>query len=72
MRTNLISIVPVSKSPCKSPAAEPPEPRSNVRPAAHVVESSELLQGRDEVVIVHNGREYRLRLTRLGKLILTA
>jgi hemin uptake protein HemP len=25
-----------------------------------------------EIVIVHNGREYRLRLTQNGKLILTA
>jgi hemin uptake protein HemP len=37
-----------------------------------VVESAALLQGRPEVVILHNGREYRLRHTRLGKLILTA
>ena len=35
--------------------------------------SSQLLLGRQrEVVIVHNGREYRLRLTQQGKLILTA
>jgi hemin uptake protein HemP len=25
-----------------------------------------------ELIIVHNGREYRLRITRTGKLILTA
>jgi hemin uptake protein HemP len=35
--------------------------------------SSELLLGqRNELLIVHNGREYRLRLTQNGKLILTA
>jgi hemin uptake protein HemP len=35
--------------------------------------SSEALLGlRQELVIVHNGREYRLRLTQNGKLILTA
>jgi hemin uptake protein HemP len=35
--------------------------------------SSEALLGtRKELVIVHNGREYRLRLTQNGKLILTA
>ncbi len=34
---------------------------------------SEQLLGRfREVVILHNGREYRLRLTQSGKLILTA
>lgn len=32
-----------------------------------------MLLGRSsELVIVHNGREYRLRLTQNGKLILTA
>lgn len=36
------------------------------------VTSDALLRGRNELVIVHNGREYRLRLTQNGKLILTA
>lgn len=39
---------------------------------AVVMKSAELFAGRNEVIIVHNGREYRLRCTRLGKLILTA
>lgn len=35
--------------------------------------SSEALLGNDrELLILHNGREYRLRLTQNGKLILTA
>jgi hemin uptake protein HemP len=34
--------------------------------------SHELLGERGELVIEHNGREYRLRLTQSGKLILTA
>ena len=35
--------------------------------------SSESLLGKDkELVIIHAGREYRLRLTQNGKLILTA
>jgi hemin uptake protein HemP len=37
-----------------------------------VLESRELLGGRPEVLIRHEGRFYRLRRTRLGKLILTA
>jgi hemin uptake protein HemP len=37
-----------------------------------VVDSHALFQGGTEVVIRHAGREYRLRRTRLGKLILTA
>ena len=59
-----------------SPKAES-ETQSNVGnagvpvPPARV--SSEALLGpRGELLIVHNGREYRLRLTQNGKLILTA
>ena len=36
------------------------------------VASEALLGGQRELVIVHRGREYRLRLTQHGKLILTA
>jgi hemin uptake protein HemP len=36
------------------------------------VPSDELLGPLKELVIVHNGREYRLRITQNGKLILTA
>lgn len=36
------------------------------------VDSRALLGERGELVILHNGREYRLRLTQNGKLILTA
>jgi len=36
------------------------------------VSSETLLGPRKELIIVHNGREYRLRLTQNGKLILTA
>jgi hemin uptake protein HemP len=36
------------------------------------VSSEVLLGAKKELVIVHNGREYRLRLTQNGKLILTA
>jgi len=57
--------------PQASPASSPtPGTLENSPPP--VVESAALLQGRPEVVILHNGREYRLRHTRLGKLILTA
>jgi len=36
------------------------------------ITSEALLGRRQELVIVHKGREYRLRLTQNGKLILTA
>jgi hemin uptake protein HemP len=41
-------------------------------PAHARVDSKDLLRGQRELLIVHNGREYRLRLTQNGKLILTA
>lgn len=41
-------------------------------PQAQRVSSEDLLGSRRELVIVHNGREYKLRLTQNGKLILTA
>lgn len=44
--------------------------------AAHAwpqrISSEALLGAGRELVILHNGREYRLRLTQNGKLILTA
>jgi hemin uptake protein HemP len=36
------------------------------------IPSHELLGQRGELIIEHNGREYRLRVTQSGKLILTA
>ena len=41
-------------------------------PAPVKVPSQALLGTRKELVITHNGREYRLRVTQNGKLILTA
>ena len=40
--------------------------------APRKVASEDLFGAMRELVIVHNGREYRLRLTQHGKLILTA
>lgn len=48
----------------RRPAIQPAAPKRIV--------STELLGDGRELVIVHNGREYRLRLTQNGKLILTA
>lgn len=52
-----------SQSPFKS------APRPNTPERVH---SDTLLGKAKELVIVHNGREYRLRMTQNGKLILTA
>ena len=53
--------------------AEPQRKNASVstEPPARV-SSESLLGSRGELLIVHNGREYRLRLTQNGKLILTA
>jgi len=50
--------------PAAKAAGIPSEPRK--------VSSEALLGAGRELVILHNGREYRLRLTQNGKLILTA
>jgi len=47
------------------------EHRSQATPPGRTT-SDELLRGRGELIIVHAGREYRLRVTQNGKLILTA
>ena len=47
-------------------------PSGAVTSAPIKVRSEALLGPNRELVIMHNGREYRLRLTQSGKLILTA
>jgi len=52
---------------------QPPKPlTAQVPSTAAKVPSDVLLGQRRELVITHNGREYRLRVTQNGKLILTA
>lgn len=51
------------RAPERSQAARTPAPRTNSRT---------LLGEGGELVIEHDGREYRLRITQNGKLILTA
>jgi hemin uptake protein HemP len=55
----------------KGASAVPRQDPVAVEPPARVTSES-LLGARGELLIVHNGREYRLRLTQNGKLILTA
>lgn len=49
-----------------------PKPPQPLPATPKRVASEELLGQGKELVIVHNGREYKLRLTQNGKLILTA
>lgn len=50
---------------------KPPNPPAPPTPPREI-RSEALLGGAEEVLIRHEGRTYRLRRTRLGKLILTA
>ena len=61
-----------------SPILPPPPPdrdqpisRAPSPTEVPVVESDQLFDGRTEVRVRHRGEEYRLRITRQGKLILT-
>jgi hemin uptake protein HemP len=49
----------------------PPTPSPTAPPGPPVLDSSELFGGQTEVLILHRGEQYRLRLTRQDKLILT-
>ena len=54
------------------PPPPPPVPEHPVPPSTpRRVSVSDLLGGAEVVVLVHNGQEYRLRVTRANKLILT-
>lgn len=54
------------------PAAAPPAQGQGAAPAVRRLKSEDLFQQLREVEIDHEGRIYRLRLTQLNKLILTA
>jgi hemin uptake protein HemP len=57
-----------------SPLAQKEEAHATPPAAAKPlrIRSEDLLGPRQEVIILHGGREYRLRRTQTGKLILTA
>jgi len=46
-------------------------PGPNEQASRPVVRTDELFRGEREIIIVHLKKEYRLRITRAGKLILT-
>jgi hemin uptake protein HemP len=55
------------------PRAGPPVSTPDPEPASGIrrLDSGALLQGERQIVIVHRGQEYRLRVTRAEKLLLT-
>ena len=56
-----------NSAPTQSPAAATPVPGLPRR-----IRSEDILRGAREIVIEHDGRQYQLRITQNGKLILTA
>lgn len=52
-----------------STATPPPAPRE--ADGQRRLESGEILKGNRQVLILHEGQEYRLQVTKNGKLILT-
>lgn len=58
--------------PPPSPTILEPEAGAPLNAVPQRVRSDQLLRGATELVIEHQGREYRLRVTQNGKLILTA
>lgn len=55
-----------------TPTPTPPTPERSAQPQSpRRIAVSELMGGAEVVILVHNGQEYHLRLTRANKLILT-
>jgi hemin uptake protein HemP len=65
-QASLINTENDQRSPAPSVATAHAEPQRPVR-----VIVSELLAGGREAILVHDGQDYRLRITANGKLILT-
>jgi hemin uptake protein HemP len=58
--------------PASPPGAPTPNlPNDRAAPAPRVWQSHDLMDGHAEVQIEHQGARYRLRVTALGRLILT-
>jgi hemin uptake protein HemP len=63
----------MDKPPERPPQLQAPtDGAGGPEPAVRRVPASDLMAGQRELLIVHAGREYRLRLTSKGRLILTA
>lgn len=61
-----------NRSPGPPSPVPSPEPTAPAASPTRRIRSEQLLGEGKELVIEHHGREYRLRLTQNGKLILTA
>jgi hemin uptake protein HemP len=61
--TNATSVPRKSDSTCDSPSVTTPQ--------TDAFDVADWFRGRNEIRLLHRGQEYRLRVTRQGKLILT-
>jgi hemin uptake protein HemP len=61
----------VAEAAASGATAHPGAPRDVVVVACRSLPSADLFRGDREVVILHGKEQYRLRITRAGKLILT-
>ena len=61
----------MSSPPAQIRAAATPLSATSKRPMPDVIPTDFLFQGRQEILISHNGEHYRLRITKNAKLILT-
>lgn len=52
-------------------AARPESPTAAVHPQRRRISTAALMQGTREIIVLHQGEEYLLRITKNGKLILT-
>lgn len=70
MRIVIINFMPADPKVPRPTSGEAAQPGRRKLPKR--VTSRVLLGGERELIIEHDGRDYRLRLTQQGKLILTA
>ena len=56
-------------APDRPEQSPPPGGRPESTPVT--IDAARLFDGRDEIRLLHRGQEYRLRVTKQGKLILT-
>lgn len=55
-----------------TPPHQPTRPgHTHPQPPLRRIPVADLLAGAEQVILLHQGQEYRLRVTRAGKLILT-
>jgi len=60
-----------TRAPQKTSALPLPPASDSPTPSVRL-STEDLFAGTREIVLMHNGREYRLRITQQGKLLLTA